>query len=174
MKQHFKNFRTVVYIPAQVAAGFTDEKLASDYEFLEKYIGLDKVYLETHRGGCDVEQEQILRIKNFLESKGVEVSGGITTTIDDFDGAEKGKRRIFNTFCYTDPAMRARLKEIVTRTASVFDEVILDDFYFTNCTCERCIKEKGDRDWTTFRRELMKPFQNTRPSFMTPLTPSSS
>ncbi len=156
MKQHFKNFRTVVYIPAQVAAGFTDEKLASDYEFLEKYIGLDKVYLETHRGGCDVEQEQILRIKNFLEGKGVEVSGGITTTIDDFDGAEKGKRRIFNTFCYTDPAMRARLKEIVTRTASVFDEVILDDFCFTNCTCERCIKEKGDRDWTTFRRELMK------------------
>ena len=44
---HFKNFKTVVYIPAQVAKAFTEDKLKSDYEFLEKYIGLDKVYLET-------------------------------------------------------------------------------------------------------------------------------
>ena len=33
--------------------------------------------------------------------------------------------------------------------------MILDDYYFTNCCCDRCIKEKGDRDWVTFRRELM-------------------
>ncbi|MBR1742006.1 MAG: hypothetical protein IJ733_09105 [Lachnospiraceae bacterium] len=153
---HFKNIKTVVYIPAQVAASFTEEKLSAEYGFLEKYIGLDKVYLETHRWDCDVEEEQIKRIKGFLEGKGVEVSGGITTTIDDFDGAEAGKQRLFGTFCYTDPAMRERIKRISEYTAGLFDEVILDDFYFTNCTCERCIKEKGDRDWVTFRRELMK------------------
>ena len=156
MSGHYKNFKTVVYIPAQVAAEFTKEKLDEDYAFLEKYIGLDKVYLETHRNGCDVEESQIKMVKKYLEDKGVEVSGGITTTIDDFDGAEKGKRRLFGTFCYTDPAMRKRIKEISEYTARLFDEVILDDFYFTNCTCERCIKEKGDRDWVTFRRELMK------------------
>ncbi|MCR5722275.1 MAG: hypothetical protein K6G72_08035 [Lachnospiraceae bacterium] len=153
---HFKNFKTVVYIPAQVAKGFAVDKLASDYEFLEKYIGLDKVYLETHRGDTDVDKEQLLMVKGFLESKGVEVSGGITTTINDFDGAEGGKQRLFETFCYTDPAMRKRFKEICEYTASIFDEVILDDFYFTNCTCERCIREKGNDDWVTFRRRLMK------------------
>ena len=152
---HYKNYKIVVYIPAQVAAGFTKEKLASDYEFIEKYVGLDKVYLETHRAECDVEKDQILMIKQFLESKGVEVSGGITTIIPDFEGAEAGKRRLFGTFCYTDPAMRNRIKEIAEYTAGLFDEVILDDFYFTNCTCESCIKAKGDRDWVTFRRELM-------------------
>ena len=156
MGKHFKNYNMVVYIPAAVAASFTQEKLAQDYAYLEKYVGLDKVYLETHRGGCDVEADQLRMIKSFLEEKGVEVSGGITTTIDDFEGAEGGKQRLFGTFCYTDPAMRERMKEISEYTAGLFDEVILDDFYFTNCSCERCIREKGDRDWTTFRRELMR------------------
>ena len=152
----YKNFKTVVYIPAEVAAKFTQESLAGDLAFLQKYIGLDKVYLETHRNNIDVEDAQLAMIKDYLESQGVTVSGGITTTINDFEGAEAGKQRLFGTFCYTDPAMRARLKEISERTAGIFDEIILDDFYFTNCTCERCIREKGDRDWVTFRRELMK------------------
>lgn len=156
MSGHFKNFQMVVYIPAAVAASFTKEKLEKDYEFIEKYIGLDKVYLETHRGDCDVDGTQIRMIKTFLEDKGVQVSGGITTTINDFDGAEPGKQRLFGTFCYTDPAMRRRMKEISEDTAALFDEVILDDFYFTNCTCKRCIEAKGDRDWVTFRRELMR------------------
>ncbi|MCR5177926.1 MAG: hypothetical protein K6C95_02965 [Lachnospiraceae bacterium] len=153
---HYENFKTVVYIPAQVAASFTNDTLQRDYDFLEKYVGLDKVYLETHRGSCDVAPEQILMIKTFLEDNGVEVSGGITTTFNDFDGAQKGKRRLFETICYTDPAMRKRIKEVSEYTASIFEEVILDDFFFTGCTCESCIKEKGDRDWVTFRRELMK------------------
>ena len=153
---HYENFRTVVFIPAQVASEFTDEKLQSGYDFLEKYVGLDKVYLETHRGGCDVEPGQLMKIKAFLEGKGVEVSGGITTTLNDIDGAQKGKRRLFGTICYTDPAMRKRIKEVSEYAASVFDEVILDDFFFTGCTCESCIKERGDRDWVTFRRELMR------------------
>ena len=153
---HYRNFKTVVYIPAQVAASFTDEKLASDYEFIEKYIGLDKVYLETHRDDVDVDREQVLKIKNFLEGKGVEVAGGITTIVPDFEGAETGKRRLFNTLCYTDPAMREKVKQMSEYAAGLFDEVILDDFYFTNCTCGSCIKAKGDRDWVTFRRDLMK------------------
>ena len=130
MGGHFKNFKTVVYIPAQVAASFTTDMLDHDYAFLEKYIGLDKVYLETHRGDCDVSEEQLLMVKRYLEDKGVEVSGGITTTINDFEGAETGKRRMFNTFCYTDPAMRDKMKQISEYTAKFFDEIILDDFYF--------------------------------------------
>ena len=156
MGKHYRNFKTVVYIPAEIAAGLTAEKLQYDYDFIERYIGLDKVYLETHRTSVDVEESKLRMIKDFLESKGVEVSGGITTTINDIEGSEPGKQRLFQTFCYTDPAMRKRLREISEFTAKMFDEIILDDFYFTNCTCERCIREKGDRDWVTFRRELMR------------------
>ena len=53
---HYNNFKTVVYIPAEVAQKLTAEKLASDWEWIEKYIGLDKVYLETHRTSVDVEE----------------------------------------------------------------------------------------------------------------------
>jgi hypothetical protein len=40
-------------------------------------------------------------------------------------------------------------------TARHFDEIILDDFYFTNCKCDRCIAARGDKSWTRFRTEQM-------------------
>ncbi|MBR3635638.1 MAG: hypothetical protein IKN47_05525, partial [Lachnospiraceae bacterium] len=68
---HYRNFKTVVYIPAWIAFTMTYEKLKSDYEVLEKYIGLDTVYLETHRDDIDVHKDKIMMIKDFLEEKGV-------------------------------------------------------------------------------------------------------
>ncbi len=153
---HYSNFQTAVYIPAYISVSLTKEKLESDYAFLEKYMGLDKVYLETHRSDIDPDREQLLMIKDFLESKGVVVAGGITTTTPDLEGSGEGKQRLFDTFCYTDPVMRDKLQQMAEYAASMFDEVILDDFYFTNCSCENCIREKGDRDWVSFRRELMQ------------------
>ena len=85
---HYNNYNAAVYMPAWVASYITYEKLAYDYDFLEKYIGLDKVYLETHRDGKTVDKEQLLMIKNFLESNGVTVSGGITFTLPDQEGEE--------------------------------------------------------------------------------------
>lgn len=152
---HYNNFNIAVYIPAWIAQNLTLDKLESDYQFIEKYVGLDKVYLETHRDSRDVDKEQLLMIKNFLESKGVIVAGGITTTLPDNEG-EDPKRRIFNNVCYTDPKMRAKIKEMSEFAASIFDEIILDDFYFTGCTCPNCISLKGARDWTSFRKALMK------------------
>ena len=156
MSRHFRNFKTVVYIPAAVAAGMDPERLESDHAFLEKYIGLDKVYLETFRRDCKVDADKLKMIKSFLEEKGVTVSGGITTTIADPKDSPSEKRRLFDTICYTDPAMREQIKQVSEYTAGLFDEIILDDFYFTNCTCDNCIKAKGDRDWVTFRKELMR------------------
>ncbi len=51
---HYKNFEIAVYIPAWVATSFTKESLAAEYDFIQRYIGLDKVYLETHRSDLDV------------------------------------------------------------------------------------------------------------------------
>ncbi len=46
---HYRNFDIAVYIPAGISNILTEERLAKDYAFIEKYIGLDKVYIETHR-----------------------------------------------------------------------------------------------------------------------------
>jgi hypothetical protein len=61
----------------------------------------------------------------------------------------------FETFCYSNPEHRKKVKEIVELTARHFDEIILDDFFFTDCKCELCIKAKGDQSWTDFRLKLM-------------------
>ncbi len=133
---HFQNFKTVVYIPAQVAAGFTRESLEQEHQFLEKYVGLDKVYLETSRGECLVEEDQMIMVRDGLRALGVEVAGGITTTTPDLGEEDRGKQRLFGTYCYSNAAMREKIRKIAQYTAGLFDEIILDDFFFTNCTCE--------------------------------------
>jgi hypothetical protein len=149
---NYKNFKTVVYIPAGIAVRMTPEKLESDYNFISRYLKIDKVYLETFRD-VTVSPEQYLMIKRWLEGKGIEVAGGITTV--NRVGQPDDRDRLFGTMCYTDPAMRTLVKEIAEYTAGLADEIILDDFFFTNCTCPSCIAAKGDKTWPEFRKELM-------------------
>jgi hypothetical protein len=129
------------------------DEIRRGIEFFEKFCPLDKVYIEPHRDNTDVSDEKSRAVKTLFEEYGIETAGGITTTIR-MPGYEKNI--IFNTFCYTDAACRQRLVEIVKRTAALFDEIILDDFYFTACRCEHCIKAKGSKTWAEYRLALME------------------
>ncbi len=51
--------------------------------------------------------------------------------------------------------MRTYLKKIVTYTAKLFDEIILDDFFFTSCTCDDCLRERSNLSWARFRSNKM-------------------
>ena len=108
---------------------------------------VDKIYLETHRDLLIVDEPTLLKAKKFFESKGIKTAGGITLTINESNN--------FETFCYSNPEHRQKVKEIVEYTAKHFDELILDDFFFTNCKCDLCIKAKGDMSWTDYRLKLM-------------------
>ena len=79
--------------------------------------------------------------------RGIETAGGITLTINE--------RNRFETFCYSDPEHRAWVQNVVEHTARHFDEVILDDFFFTSCKSEVEIEAKGDRSWTEYRLALL-------------------
>jgi hypothetical protein len=153
---HFKNFKLTVYCVSAILQNMDLETLEKQYDFIEKYVGLDKVYLEPYRGSHWVEKDKIKEIAAFFKSKGVEVSGGLTTVVPPLSEEDNKKQRLFDTFCYTNPKMREHVKKVSEYCAELFDEVILDDFYFTNCTCEECLKAKGDRSWVDFRRDLMK------------------
>jgi hypothetical protein len=143
---HYRNFVTVTYAPAGYLNDNSLDKIREDIEKTGKYIKLDKIYLETYRSEVLVEREKMEKIKALFIENGYTVSGGITTTV---------KKTLMGSMCFTDPENRKRLGEIAAYTAQLFDEVILDDFYFTNCRCESCIKEKGDRSWSSFRLALM-------------------
>jgi len=143
---NYKNFLTVTYAPAGYLQECSIEQIKEDIEKVGKYIKLDKIYLETYRSEDLIEKNKMEEIKSLFIKYGYKVSGGITTTV---------RKTLMGSMCFTDPDNRKRLGEIAAYTAELFDEVILDDFYFTNCRCERCIKEKGNRDWAAFRLALM-------------------
>lgn len=145
----YQNFRTAIYVTVWDIEWIAEHpEFEEKFTFLEKHLHLDKVYLETYRGQHLIEKEKILKIKEFFINKGIKVSGGITTDLSS--GWE------FQSFCYTNSDQMEQLKEIVQYTAELFDEIILDDFYFTNCKCTSCIQAKADRSWSQFRTERLK------------------
>ena len=160
---NYNNFKLVIYCTSDAVAKFTEESLEQQIAFFQKYVQPDKVYVEPYRDDILVPREQLQLVKKVFAKHGIEVAGGITTTISDMG---EPKQRMFNTFCYTDEGMKARLKEVVEYIASEFDELIIDDFYFTNCTCDTCRAQKGDRSWAQFRLDLMA--QISREIFIEP------
>ena len=152
---HYQSFKSVIYCTADWVERTSLEQLTEQYAFMEKYIGVDKVYLEPYRDRL-ASKKQIRMMKKFFGERNVEVSGGITTVTADLTDGDKKRQRLFDTFCYSNEAMRNHLKKMVEYTAKEFDEMIIDDFFFTQCTCEDCIREKGERSWEEFRLAKMK------------------
>ena len=160
---HYRNFTLTTYFVAHAAARVTREELEKQLDFMLKHLRLDKVYLEPWRGEL-ASHAQIEMIREAFEARGIRVAGGLTPVIPTPEGA-KPKARLFNTFCYNDPVMRARLREAAAFTGAHFDEFIIDDFFFTNCMCPDCIREKeafnrahgiADGSWERYRLDLLR------------------
>ena len=146
--QSYKNFSAAIYARVYEVMQMNDLNwLQERFDMISRHIVVSKVYLETHRDMRVADENTLLQAKLFFENRGVVTSGGITITVNEMNR--------FQTYCYTNPEHRQKLKEVVEYTAGLFDEVILDDFFFTNCKCEDCIRAKGERSWTDFRLELM-------------------
>jgi hypothetical protein len=150
----YKNFKTVTYCVAGWINRVSEEQLRKDADFFQKYVKIDKIYLETFRDEF-ASKEKIELVKSIMKEYGIEVSGGITPVTPDLNESDKKRQRLFNTFCYSNEPMRARIQEISEYTASLFDEFIIDDFFFTQCMCEDCIREKGNSSWKEFRLAKM-------------------
>ncbi|MFC1838633.1 hypothetical protein ACFL1N_03555 [Thermodesulfobacteriota bacterium] len=144
----YKNFEASVYTRVSEVIKMKDpEWLKSSFEQMDQHLKIEKIYLETHRDWIMIEEESLEPIIKFFKGRGIKTAGGITITVDEGN--------MFQTFCYTNKEHRKKLKQIIEMTARHFDELILDDFYFTNCKCERCIKAKGKKSWTQFRMDLL-------------------
>lgn len=148
----YRHFKISVYCTVHDLLNITDfDSFRETFSQLTKHVHVDHVYLETYRSRVRIEEEQMKRVISFFESIGIRVSGGITPTRD-----ERLNRFGFSSLCYSDPDDLALLEEVCAMTARLFDDFILDDFFFDNCRCERCIEQKGEMSWSDFRCARMK------------------
>lgn len=144
----YDNFKVSVYTRAYEVQQMEDQHwLDSTWQVISSQLHVDKIYLETHRDVRIVDEKTLKKAKRFFEKKGLDVAGGITYTIDEGN--------MFQTYCYSNPEHRKKAQEIIEYTATHFDEVILDDFFFTSCKCELCVEAKGERSWSEYRLALM-------------------
>ena len=145
---HYKNFKVSTYIRAQDVARMEDEAfLKSTWETISTQVDIDKIYLETHRDAFTVPEKTICKVKKFFLKQGLEVGGGITYT--------RSEPTDFETYSYARENERQQVKEIAKFTAKLFDDFILDDFFFIDLKNDDEIAAKGNRSWTEYRLRLM-------------------
>lgn len=113
-------------------------------------MGITKVYLESFRDGYQADATTLETARDFFRKAGLEVSGSVATT-------QLGKPSTgwHIVACYTNRANEEHLSRIFRYTARLFNEIIIDDFFFTDCTCSECSAAKGDMSWGQYRQALM-------------------
>ena len=149
-KGKYQNFKVSTYIRAQDVARMADDKfLNRTWETVSSQVDLDKIYLETHRDAFTVDEKTMTKVKKFFLSKGLEVGGGITYT--------RSEPTDFETYSYARENERQLVREVAEYTARLFDDFILDDFFFIDLKNddEIAAKEKSGKSWTEYRLRLM-------------------
>ncbi len=129
-----------------------------------KATGVTKVYIEVFRDGYRAERDTLARAKERVAAAGILVSGCVTTT--QVGKASTGWKIIP---CFTDEKTQAALQSIFEYAAGLFDEIMIDDFYFTDCACPECDAARAAKTvaigatkfpaagdtWEDYRCELM-------------------
>ena len=144
----YQHFKVSTYIRAQDVARMADDKfLNQTWEAVSSQVDLDKIYLETHRDAFTVDEKTMTKVKQFFRSKGLEVGGGITYT--------RSEPSDFETYSYARAVERQQVSQVAEYTARLFDDFILDDFFFIDLKNDDEIAAKGTKSWTEYRLRLM-------------------
>ncbi len=90
----------------------------------------------------DLDSAKMKKVAEALRGEGIRVSGAIVPLVN-------------GPICYNDPDKLAVLARRARAMAQIFDEIILDDWLFTTCTCEKCVRERGQSSWADYRTRLL-------------------
>ncbi|MFV2066911.1 MAG: hypothetical protein ACC645_08000, partial [Pirellulales bacterium] len=114
-------------------------------------IGIRRVWIEVVRGGHLVKSATLRLARDLFREEGLIASGAVTTTWGPGFGVKSTGRHFL---CYSAPETHQALAKSAGVAARVFDEIMVDDFLATQCRCDRCTREKGERTWAEYRCEL--------------------
>jgi len=98
-----------------------------------KETGVTKACIEEFRDGYQAERGTLENAKQKFQAAGFLVSGCVTTT-----KVGKPSTGWKDIACYTDKATQEKVQAIFEYAASLFDEIMIDDFWFSDCTCPEC------------------------------------
>ena len=141
----------------------SDEGIAAAMDWCRR-TAVSRVYIETFRSGYQADRAALLRAKQRFTEAGFDVAGCVTTTTV---GKPTGGYKPLS--CYTDKPTQEKVREIFTYAAGLFDEIMIDDFWFTDCACAECEAARRARrvtlagrtfpvagdTWQDYRGELM-------------------
>ncbi len=119
-----------------------------------KETGLTRVFIETFRGAYYAEREALEGARDRFVREGFDVAGCVTP-VNLGKGTVGGWGLVA---CYTSEKTAAEFEKIFEYTASIFDLIMIDDFLFTECTCEECVEARGDKTWSQFRCDQLVKF----------------
>jgi len=112
--------------------------------------GVTRVFVESFRDGYWADRQVIENARDTLRAAGLQVSGCVTTT-------QIGKKSTgwSGICCLTDVPTQETLGKIFEYAAAMFDEIMIDDFLFTDCQCQECKQACGVQSWAQYRCDLM-------------------
>jgi len=150
-KQDIHRFSTIITAQQVRDHLATDEGIDSAIQWCRE-TAVTKVYIEAFRSGYRASRDTLQHAKERFLAAGFDVSGCVTTTI-------VGKKSTgWNLIsCYTDRGTQDRLQEIFEYTAALFDEIMIDDFWFTDCQCSDCDAARRSRTVTIGERTYPVP-----------------
>jgi hypothetical protein len=143
---------------AQDVRGYlsADEGMSNAIDWCKK-TGVTHVFIESYRDGYTAERKILENARDRFKAEGFEVSGCVTTT-----GIGKTSTGYKAVSCYTDNPTQNLLQKIFEYTSSMFNEIMIDDFLFTDCKCEQCEKARGEKSWADYRCDLMVKMSRDR------------
>jgi hypothetical protein len=127
----------------------TAQGRAEALDFCRK-LGISKVYVEAFRSGYQPDAQTLETARDFFRQAGLRVSGCVTTA-----GLGKPSTGWDVAACYTNRRNQQRLESVFRFAAGIFDEIMIDDFFFTDCQCSECAAAKGQMSWQQYREKLM-------------------
>jgi len=127
----------------------TDQGIDDAIDWCKK-TGVTHAFIESFRDGYTAEKPALEHARDRFRAAGFDVSGCVTPT-----KVGKDSTGWTHIACYTDEPTQKHVQEIFEYTASMFDEIMIDDFWFTDCQCEECQKARGDKSWAQYHCDLM-------------------